>query len=87
MNQSIGKHHENTIFLSYSSMKVINLEGVIRPFDDDTKGFVRSESVGVLFMQKAKDAKRVYGTVSFSIEFSCYLLVSEFVIYPNKVTI
>ncbi|XP_046820631.1 fatty acid synthase-like [Vespa crabro] len=39
-------------------------DGVNRSFDAKASGYTRSESVGVLFLQKAKDAKRIYAEIS-----------------------
>lgn len=35
-------------------------DGVSRPFDKDASGFVRADTISVIFLQKQKDAKRVY---------------------------
>lgn len=37
--------------------------GISRPFDKEASGYVRAETVSVAFLQKRKDAKRVYATV------------------------
>ncbi|KAJ8720397.1 hypothetical protein PYW07_012440 [Mythimna separata] len=39
------------------------LDGKTKCFDKNGDGFVRSEAVGVLFLQKASDAKRIYAEV------------------------
>ncbi len=44
----------------------ITLNDVSRPFDQDASGYVRSDTAAVLFLQKAKDAKRVYATILHS---------------------
>lgn len=38
-------------------------DGFNRSFDAKASGFSRSESVGVIFLQKAKDAKRIYAEI------------------------
>lgn len=40
--------------------------GYCRPFDIDATGYTRSEAICVIFLQKAKDAKRIYSTVLYS---------------------
>lgn len=35
-------------------------DGYSKSFDADAKGYVRSEAVAVIFLQKAKDARRIY---------------------------
>lgn len=42
------------------------MDGYCRPFDVDATGYTRSEAVCIVFLQKAKDAKRVYTTVLYS---------------------
>ncbi|XP_070507532.1 fatty acid synthase-like [Chironomus tepperi] len=43
--------------------KVLSPDGKHRSFDEHADGFNRSETVGIIFLQKHKDAKRVYATV------------------------
>lgn len=33
-------------------------------FDQDAAGYVRAETIGCLFLQKAKNSKRIYAQVS-----------------------
>ncbi|XP_067015128.2 fatty acid synthase isoform X2 [Anabrus simplex] len=51
------------LMLQFMRRGVLSADGVPRPFDEDANGIVRSEAVTVLFVQKARDAKRVYATV------------------------
>ncbi|XP_015174820.1 PREDICTED: fatty acid synthase-like [Polistes dominula] len=39
-------------------------DGINRSFDAKASGFSRSESIGVLFLQKAKNARRIYAEIS-----------------------
>ncbi|XP_067015649.2 fatty acid synthase [Anabrus simplex] len=50
----------------FLDLGVIGMEGKCRVFDDEAKGYVRSEAVCAVFLQKAKDAKRIYGTIVHS---------------------
>lgn len=45
---------------------VLAPDGYCRPFDIDATGYTRSEAVCIIFLQKAKDAKRIYSTVLYS---------------------
>lgn len=45
-------------------MGVLSKEGVCKVFDQDAEGYVKGESVGCIFLQKAKDSKRIYAQVS-----------------------
>lgn len=39
------------------------MDGKCKSFDRDANGYTRSEAINIIFMQKAKDAKRVYATM------------------------
>lgn len=39
------------------------MDGVCKVFDDSGNGYVRSETVAAVFLQKAKHARRIYSTV------------------------
>lgn len=47
------------IFYKYI-LGLLSPDGVTRSFDDAANGYTRSESVVVLFLQRARDAKRIY---------------------------
>jgi fatty acid synthase len=55
---------ESTVVLQKSG--VLALNSYCRPFDEDANGFVRGEAVAALYLQKIKDAKRVYATLVHS---------------------
>ncbi|XP_070493665.1 fatty acid synthase-like [Chironomus tepperi] len=50
----------------FARLGVLAMDGVCRPFDEKAQGYVRSESVNTIFLQKRKDAKRVYANVVYS---------------------
>lgn len=47
----------------FQRLNVISTEGVSKTFSADRNGYVRSEGVVSLFIQKAKDCRRAYATV------------------------
>ncbi|KAH9382862.1 hypothetical protein HPB48_023480 [Haemaphysalis longicornis] len=49
--------------LSYNSMGMLSKDGKCKAFDSNSQGFVRSEAVGVFFLQRASVARRVYARV------------------------
>ncbi|XP_012543114.2 fatty acid synthase isoform X2 [Monomorium pharaonis] len=51
-----------TINLLFTRLGVLSPNGHCRPFDSAANGFVRSETVAVIYLQKAKNAKRIYAT-------------------------
>ncbi|XP_031329996.1 fatty acid synthase-like [Photinus pyralis] len=46
--------------LQFARLGVLSADGMCKPFDEDAKGYARSETVSVVFLQKAKDARRIY---------------------------
>ncbi|XP_067214203.1 fatty acid synthase-like [Linepithema humile] len=38
---------------------------ICKPFNDDANGYMRGETIGVAFLQKAKVAKRIYAIVVY----------------------
>nr|CAI5869009.1 unnamed protein product [Callosobruchus analis] len=47
-------------------MGVLSKNSTCSPFSKDRNGYVRSEAVGAIFLQKSKDAKRIYGQVVYA---------------------
>nr|KAF7429600.1 hypothetical protein H0235_005998 [Vespula pensylvanica] len=77
--------HPQTSYHMYE-LDLLSADGVNRSFDAKASGFSRSESIGVFFLQKAKNAKRIYAevvnsTIMFgkaNIRNSCYFATAEF---------
>jgi fatty acid synthase, animal type len=44
----------------------LSSHGISRPFDEKADGIVRSEAISVVFLQKLKDAKRVYAHLLYT---------------------
>lgn len=55
-----------TASLEFHRLSMLSPDGACKAFDADGKGYVRSETVAVVFLQKSKDARRVYATVIHS---------------------
>ncbi|KMQ91191.1 fatty acid synthase, partial [Lasius niger] len=52
--------------LEHAYRRVLSSNGICRPFDDNANGYMRSETIGIVYMQKAKKAKRIYATVVYA---------------------
>lgn len=52
-----------TTSLNFSRLGLLSDDGKCKPFDSDGRGYVRSETVGVCFLQWASQARRVYAKV------------------------
>ncbi|KAG5674222.1 hypothetical protein PVAND_004202 [Polypedilum vanderplanki] len=51
----------------FVGMKLLASDGISKIFDEDSKGFVRAETISVIFLQKRKDAKRIYAHLIYSL--------------------
>ncbi|KAK4878117.1 hypothetical protein RN001_010623 [Aquatica leii] len=49
--------------MSSLQLGVLSKDGSCKSFDKDADGYARSEAVSVIFLQKAKDARRIYAHV------------------------
>ncbi|XP_037041706.1 fatty acid synthase-like isoform X2 [Bradysia coprophila] len=54
------------ITLQFARLGVLAQDGYCRPFDNSATGYVRSEAICSIFLQKARDAKRIYAKVLYS---------------------
>lgn len=52
--------------LKFCRLGIVSKDGYCRVFDEDASGYCRSESVCALFLQKSRDAKRIYAKVVYS---------------------
>ncbi|XP_029167464.1 fatty acid synthase-like [Nylanderia fulva] len=53
------------VSLQFSRLGVLSRDGRCKSFDTDADGYARSEAVSVVYLQKAKYAKRIYATVVY----------------------
>lgn len=49
--------------LQFHKLNMLSSDGVCKAFDADGKGYVRSDAVVTIFLQKSRDARRVYSTI------------------------
>lgn len=56
--------------------------GFCRPFDKDATGYTRSEAINCLFIQRKRDAKRVYASIVYS-KTNCDGYKPEGITYPS----
>ncbi|XP_035731720.1 fatty acid synthase-like [Vespa mandarinia] len=86
--------HPQTSYHMYQ-LGLLSEDGVNRSFDAKASGFTRSESIGVLFLQKAKNAKRIYVEIFNSIMMqsetimrnNCFFATGEFQAQMMKQTL
>jgi fatty acid synthase len=62
---------------------VLSSDGYCRPFDKQGSGYTRSEAISVLFLQKAKNAKRVYANILHS-KTNCDGYKEEGITFPSR---
>lgn len=68
--------------LQFARLGVLASDGYCRPFDNNASGYTRSESISCIFLQKAKDAKRVYSSLLYS-KTNCDGYKQEGITYPS----
>ncbi|XP_058818329.1 fatty acid synthase-like [Topomyia yanbarensis] len=72
------------ITYQFALLGVLAKDGYCRPFDKKGSGYTRAEAACSVFLQKAKDAKRVYGHLLHS-KTNCDGFKSEGITYPSGV--
>ncbi|XP_065336360.1 fatty acid synthase-like [Cloeon dipterum] len=72
------------ISLQFARLGVLSPEGKCKSFDAAADGYVRSETVAVIFLQKAKDARRIYATVMHT-KTNCDGFKEQGITYPSGV--
>ncbi|KAJ4448692.1 hypothetical protein ANN_00082, partial [Periplaneta americana] len=66
-------------------LSVLSDQGMCHCFDRDANGYVRSEAVVVVYLQKARDAKRVYARVVHT-KTNCDGYKERGITFPSKVS-
>ncbi|XP_055593802.1 fatty acid synthase-like [Uranotaenia lowii] len=72
------------ITYQFALLGVLSKDGFCKPFDKDASGYSRAEAVCAVYLQKAKDAKRVYAQVVHS-KTNCDGFKAEGITYPSGV--
>ncbi|XP_025160329.1 fatty acid synthase-like [Harpegnathos saltator] len=57
--------HPNLTFQQFQ-FGILSPDGYCKPFDESGSGYMRSEATVVIYLQKAKNAKRIYATLVYS---------------------
>lgn len=68
--------------IQFARLGVLAQDGQCRPFDRAASGYVRAEAVATLFLQKRRDAKRVYATLVYS-KTNCDGFKVQGITYPS----
>lgn len=71
------------MFSQTNRLGVLSKEGICKSFDDSANGYVRSEGVAVVILQKAKTAKRAYAEVVYS-KVNCDGYKSYGITFPSR---
>ncbi|KAM7359337.1 fatty acid synthase 3 [Cochliomyia hominivorax] len=70
------------VTLQFARLGVLAADGFCRPFDKDACGYTRSEAINCMFLQRRRNAKRVYATVVYS-KTNCDGFKPEGITYPS----
>ncbi|KAI4485852.1 hypothetical protein M0804_006341 [Polistes exclamans] len=71
------------VSLQFSRLGVLSREGICKCFDKDANGYTRSETVAVAFLQKSRNAKRIYATFSHA-KTNCDGYKEEGITFPSS---
>uniref|UniRef100_A0A336LXI7 CSON005087 protein n=1 Tax=Culicoides sonorensis TaxID=179676 RepID=A0A336LXI7_CULSO len=71
------------ISLQFSLLNMLSKDGYCSPFDEKADGYIRAEAVCCIYLQKAKNAKRVYCTLVHS-KVNCDGYKDEGIFYPSR---
>ncbi|XP_025264892.1 fatty acid synthase-like [Camponotus floridanus] len=65
-----------------ASVRVLSADGYCKPCDEEGTGYMRSEAATVVFLQKAKDARRIYATFVYG-KANCDDFKEEGITFPS----
>lgn len=71
------------VTLQFARLGVLSPDGRCRSFDKDATGYTRSESINCIFLQRKRDAKRIYCTVLYS-DTNCDGYKTEGITFPSS---
>lgn len=71
--------------LHFARLGVLAKDGFCLPLDKDARGYTRSEAVTVLFLQRKRDAKRIYANLVYT-KLNNDGFKKEGITYPNGAT-
>ncbi|KAL6430378.1 hypothetical protein ACFW04_007806 [Cataglyphis niger] len=71
------------ISLQFFRLGVLSRDGRCKCFDTDADGYARSEAITVVYLQKAKNAKRIYATVVYG-KTNCDGYKKQGIIFPSS---
>ncbi|EDV90847.1 GH19666 [Drosophila grimshawi] len=74
--------YEYNLYNKCFRLGVLSQDGYCRPFDKDACGYSRSEAINCLFLQRKRDAKRIYASVVYS-KTNCDGYKPEGITYPS----
>ncbi|KAL6446819.1 hypothetical protein ACFW04_001327 [Cataglyphis niger] len=63
-------------------LEILSTNGYCKPFDEEGNGYMRSDSVAVMYLQKAKNARRIYATFVYG-KTNCDGFKEEGITFPS----
>ncbi|XP_071625450.1 fatty acid synthase-like isoform X1 [Temnothorax longispinosus] len=68
--------------MQFYTLGILSSDGYCKPFDEEGTGYMRSEMVAVIYLQKAKNAKRIYATLVHG-KINCDGFKEEGITFPS----
>lgn len=50
----------------FNRLRILAQDGICQPFDKNAHGYARADTIAMIFIQKAKDSKRIYANVVYT---------------------
>ncbi|XP_018336345.1 fatty acid synthase-like [Agrilus planipennis] len=70
------------VSLQFARLGVLSKDGSCKSFDKNANGYVRSESIAAIFLQRAKDSRRIYAQVVHA-KTNCDGFKEQGITYPS----
>ncbi|XP_071628686.1 fatty acid synthase-like isoform X1 [Temnothorax longispinosus] len=68
--------------MQFCNLGVLSSDGYCKPFDEEGAGYMRGETIAVVYLQKAKNARRIYATIVHG-KINCDGFKEEGITFPS----
>ncbi|XP_050452236.1 fatty acid synthase-like [Cataglyphis hispanica] len=79
---SINICNNPSVTHQFFCLGVLSTDGYCKPYDEEGNGYMRSDSAAVMYLQKAKDARRIYATFVYG-KTNCDGFKEEGITFPS----
>ncbi|XP_030748839.1 fatty acid synthase-like [Sitophilus oryzae] len=72
-----------SVSLQFGRLGVLGSDGACKAFDNSGNGYARSETISAIFLQKSKEAKRIYATI-LHVKTNCDGFKDSGITFPSR---